>query len=558
VTDSTWSVLRGRTSVALLVGLSLLATLVPGPALAAEPRLVLFIVVDQLRGDQPLQLADRFGEGGFRHLTERGLVYTNARYRHSTTFTAAGHATLATGGHAAQHGLVGNSWHDRVTGAFVYCVEDPRHQVLEGKPRAHDGTSPRNLTSSTFGDELVMANDGASRAFAVSIKDRAAILLAGHVGKAFWYAASSGHFVTSSYYYDAQPAWAKKWNEASHADRFGDQSWTLLQPRERYRRIDSDDRPFEKPQSGMGRTFPHPLGSAGTRELYSRIKLTPMGDELTVDFTIELMKREKIGQGRAADYLAVSLSVTDYVGHAFGPHSLEQEDNLLRLDRSIARLLRHVDESVGLENTLVVLTSDHGVDEAPEFKASLGMHAGRLDSKRFIASANEGLRLRFDIDDDLVTSYSNPSLYLDLAAVRKHGLDVAEVERALAAEMRAQEGFAAAFTRTNLLTGNLPDSKLSRRIQNAFHPVRSGNVVIVQSPNWYLHSSPDRFAAMHGSPHVYDTYVPIMIAGPGIENATIVRPVKPADIAPTLSLYLGIKPPSGSIGGLLSEALDDE
>ncbi len=522
-------------------------------------KLVVQITIDQLRGDFPWRFKSRFGKGGFRYLMDKGTVYTNAHYRHSTTFTAVGHATLATGGNAAQHGLAGNDWHDVVTGERVYCVEDPDNPLIgkkKSKKTKHKGTSPRNLTSSTTGDELVIATGGKSRVFSVSIKDRGAILPGGHLGKAFWYSSSSGKFVSSTYYYDKYPAWVAAWNKADHAGRYQTQTWNLLEDKSKYVFANQDDRPSEKGYKHLKRTFPHKLGNKKKpKNFYKALRFTPMGDVVTLDFAKELMKQEKLGQGSTPDMLAVSFSATDYLGHAFGPNSLEYEDNMLRLDRLLADFFAYIDQQVGLDKTLIVLSADHGIDEVPEYKSSLGMAAGRHRPKKFVVSTNEALQKRFNSKENFVAAFWNPSLYLNLATVKKLNLDVTTVENTLADAILQVPGMSIALTRTNLLAGNVPDHPTMQKLQRAFHPRRSGNVLIVQDPFWYLYPNADQFSAMHGSPYAYDTYVPIMFVGPGIKAQVSNRLVAPSDIASTITTYLRIKPPSGSVGEGLTEVL---
>ena len=526
------------------------------PAASAErPKLVLQITIDQLRGDMPLRFKNRFGPDGFRYLMDRGVNYTNAHYSHSTTFTAVGHATLYTGGYAAQHGFAGNDWYNKETGKRVYCVEDDRHAILGKKPKAHQGTSPRNLTSTTIGDEIVISSGGKSRTFAVSIKDRGAIIPAGHVGKAFWYSKGSGQFITSTYYYDDYPEWVSAWNAAKHADRYKDKQWSLLEDRSKYVYAHMDDRAFEKSYKQLGRTFPHPLANEKQKNYYAALRFTPMGDELTLDFAKELVKQEKVGQGDATDVLSISFSATDYLGHAFGPNSLEAEDNLLRLDQTLANLFKFIDQTVGLDQTLIVLSSDHGIDAVPEYKKSLNFDAGRHYPKKFVDQVNKALQQRFETDKNLVAAFWNPSLYLDLGALKSLGVDVSAVESALVDEILKVPGIAVAMTRTDLLSGLITKTPITRKVQLAFHPKRSGNVLIVQDQFWYLYPNADQFSAMHGSPYEYDTYVPVMVAGPGVKAQTVSRPVGPEDIAATIAAHLGIKPPSGSVGRPLDEAL---
>jgi predicted AlkP superfamily pyrophosphatase or phosphodiesterase len=525
------------------------------------PRLVLQITVDQLRGDLPMRYRDRLPPGGFRHLFEHGTHFTNAHHRHANTETAVGHATLFTGADPSRHGVIANDWIDTTTGAFVYNSEDDRHHVIGSEPRPHEGVSPRNLLSSTIGDELIIDGAGRSRVFSISVKDRGAILPGGHAGKAFWYSKRSGDFVTSTFYYDDTPDWVKAWNAARPADRHSGGSWNLLHERSTYVARDLDDRPYEADVPPLGRTFPHPLGDG--KNLYGILALTPVGDELTLDFAKALIENEGLGRGEDTDLLAISFSSTDYVGHLFGPSSLESEDNILRLDRILADLFAFVDERIGLDNTLIILSADHGGPEAPEYITSIGMPAGRFPSDFFRKPSplTEALERRFG-RADLIANYSHPYLYLDLEAIRADGLDVAEVERFIAAEVMKLPGVSHALSRSELLEGRVTDAPLQEQIRRNFHPARSGNIHLVPDQYWFLHSTEEaskmgigEIAAIHGSPWVYDTYVPIFFAGPRVPTRSIARRVETTDIAPTLAVYLGIKPPSGSIGEPLSEVL---
>jgi predicted AlkP superfamily pyrophosphatase or phosphodiesterase len=526
-------------------------------AVAAEkPRLILAITIDGLRGDIPLRYADRFGPGGFRYLMEQGVVYDNAHYQHSTTFTAVGHATLFTGGNSPQHGLAGNDWHDYSRGQ-VYCVEDDRHPIIGREPKAHEGTSPRNLTASTYGDELILASGGRSRVFSVSIKDRGAILPGGRLGKAFWYSSSTGDFVTSTYYYDEYPAWVADWNQAKHADRYMEATWEILGDKAEYIFGDADDRAAERPYKHLGRTFPHNLGAENAADFYGALRYVPMGDELTLEFAKELVRQEKVGRGEATDMLAIGFSTNDYIAHAFGPNSLEAEEGVLRLDATLADLFAFVDQTIGLDRTLIVLSADHGFDEVPEHQKELGFDAGRHYPEKFLEQVNAGMQERYKSEDNFVVAFWNPSLYLNRDTIQKLGLDTTEAERALAEEILQVPGVALAMTRTDLMTGTVTDNPIMRKVQRAFHPKLSGNVLIVQDQFWYLYPNAEEFAAMHGSPYAYDTYVPVMVAGPGVPAQVVSRAVAPEDIAITIATYMGTKPPSGSVGDVLYEVLAD-
>ncbi len=531
-----------------------------GPARARpeRPRLVLLLTIDQLRGDMPLLYADRFGPGGFRLLMERGTHYVNAHYEHACTETAVGHATLVTGGHPSEHGVVANFWHDPAKGRLVNCVEDDRHRILgAAAPRPGEGTSPRNLLSTTIGDELVLATGGRARVFGVSGKDRGAILPAGHAGKAFWFSRTRGEFLTSSYYYPELPGWAARWNASRPLDRYRGKAWDLLHDRSTYVHGAADDRPWEISLDPLGRTFPHPYGDGSSRVFAFAVASTPAGDDLTADFAGALLAAEGLGRGPATDLLAISFSSTDYVGHLFGPSSLEAEDNLLRLDRTLAGLFRLIDAKVGLDRTLIVLSSDHGTPEAPEAAAAMGRDAGRVDPREMEEGRVEkAVQARLGTTEDLIADYRHPYVYLNAAALGRANLGVEAVERVVAEELLKLPGIAAAVTRTDLASGRVPDLEMYGRVLRNFHPKRSGNVFVVQEPGWLI-LSPDegRVATLHGSPWAYDTHVPILFAGPGMPAGRVSRRVGIHDIAPTLAAYLGIGLPSVSSGTPLAEVL---
>jgi len=358
-----------------------------------KPKLILQITVDQLRGDLPARFLDRMGEGGFRYLLEEGIVYGNAHHAHANTETIVGHVTLATGANPSVHGMIGNIWFDRGTGSLTYNIEDARYGLLTAgadvdqkteidptqKVAGTDGRSPAAILVSTFGDELSIHTAGKAKIFGVSIKDRGAVSFAGHAGKAFWFSKSAGEFVTSRFYYDEYPGWVTAFNKADPTLRFADTAWELLQDRSGYLFGDRDDQAWELDLPLFGRTFPHNFGPADGSGFTTFLTVSPAGDELTLEFARALIANEALGADAVTDFLSVSFSSTDYVGHLFGPSSLEAEDNLLRLDRTLAALLAYVDEKVGLDHTLVVLSADHGGPEAPGDLQQYGFEANYVD-----------------------------------------------------------------------------------------------------------------------------------------------------------------------------------
>jgi predicted AlkP superfamily pyrophosphatase or phosphodiesterase len=301
--------------------------------------------------------------------------------------------------------------------------------------------------------------NGKAKIFAVSVKDRGAVSLAGHAGKAFWFSKASGEFVTSSYYYDDYPEWVSAWNASKPAQAYADKSWELMRNSSKYLFRDSDEKEYEIDFQGFGRTFPHPYGAADDKYFTTRLTLGPAGDELTLDFAKTLIDKEQLGQDGIPDYLAVSFSSTDYVGHLFGASSLESEDNLARLDRTLADIFAHIDDKVGLENTLILLSADHGQPEVPGRLHELGIeHARHFDTAALDkAPAIAALKAQFGIGEALIESYNQPYLYLNRDLIREKGLDQGDVEEAVAAELEKFDGVAAAVSSTALRTASLPD-----------------------------------------------------------------------------------------------------
>lgn len=558
----------------ILPTVAALAALLPTTTFAAEepaPRLILQITVDQLRADLPTRYYERLGERGFRYLWESGIVFTNAHHAHANTETIVGHTTLATGAHPATHGMVGNLWFDRETGFTTYNVEDPDYQLLtkgasvdadteiDPTQRAarSEGRSPAAILVSTFADELRSNTGGRAKAIGVSVKDRGAIAMAGHSGTAYWFSKASGDFVTSTYYLDAYPDWVSDFNERRPTERYANTEWRLLHDHDSYLFGDTDDRPWETDVGGFGRVFPHAYGDGDSPYFTTWLTLSPAGDRLVLDFAKKALVAEGLGADETTDYLSVSFSSTDYVGHVFGPSSLEAEDNILQLDRTLAELLDFVDAEIGLENTLVVLSADHGGPDAPGYLNSLGIPAGYVDPDTWDrAAAIERIKQRFDIDGDLIETYDHPYVYLSADVTNDRRIDQAALEAAVVEELSRFEGISVAVSSSALRRGNIPDTELFDAVLNNFNPKRSGDIYIVFEPNWFINDFDGlTVASTHGSPWTYDTHVPIVFAGAGLQHAVVDREVQTVDVAATLAAFLNIKPPSGSAGKPLVEVL---
>ncbi len=560
----------------LFLGLVLIIPCILNTGLAMAgtepPRLVLQITVDALRADMPQRFAHHYKEDGWRYLLEKGSYYQSAHYTHANTETIVGHSSLATGALPADHGMVANVWLDRAEDVLHYNIEDPAQRMLTmgagvdksseidptQRTARSDGRSPRAIRVSTFGDELAIHTDGKAKVFAVSVKDRGAVSMAGHAGKAFWFSKATGTFVTSDYYYDRYPAWVTTWNDEKRPQRYAETAWSLSGETTDYLFGEKDDAPWETDFPGWGRTFPHHYGAGDGKYFTTLLTLSPAGDELTLDFAKAIVENENIGQDTVTDYLAISFSSTDYVNHLFGPSSLEAEENQRRLDRTLAELFHFIDAKVGLEQTLIVLSADHGSPDVPGYLNTLGIEATYFDTDALDRQpAITALKQRFGVGEKLIETYFHPYLYLNRKVIRERGLDQGEVEKAVATELMQFPGVSLAISNEALLNGDLPDTWQTRSVLNNHDPDRSGDIYIVFAPQVFINDFDGlSVAAAHGSPWRYDTHVPIIFAGYGVMASRIAREVTPYDIAPTLSACLGINWPSAASGKPLVEVVE--
>ncbi|WP_037027187.1 alkaline phosphatase family protein [Psychromonas aquimarina] len=538
----------------------------------AQPKLVLQITVDGLRGDLLERYKSNFSDSGFRYLMENGAYYTNAHYQHGNTETIVGHVSLATGAPPSVHGMVGNVWYDRNEERLVYNVEDAGYSMLTSgagvdqsteidptqKAALQDGRSPESILSTTFSDELAVSSNGKSNVFSVSVKDRGAISMAGHSGKAFWFSKAQSEFVTSNYYYDKYPDWVTRWNEKKIPSRYSGKQWQLSLESDKYTLKESSPDDHKVDLAGFKRIFPHPYGPASDKYYSTMLTLSPAGDEITANFASTLLQQEKLGKGKFTDYLAVSFSSNDYVIHMYGPSSLETEDNLIRLDKTIAELLQSVDSHIGLKNTLIVLSADHGAPEASPTVNALGYNQADYFNKDSIMVSGLLTRLKseFGLDENAVRLYAQPYIYLNHDVIKKKGVELDKVQKAVAEEVSKVKGIAYAVTSSDIESNQLPDTHVMQMVKNNYHQQRSGDVYLIFTPRSYINDMDGlTIASTHGSPWRYDTHVPVIFAGYDIKADRISREVTPYDIAPTLSNKLGITQPSGSIGQVLTEVI---
>ncbi|MBD0325004.1 MAG: alkaline phosphatase family protein [Pyrinomonadaceae bacterium] len=540
-------------------------------ATATRARLVLLIVVDQFRYDFLDRFGDLFIAGGLKRMLREGASWTEANYDHMPTYTAPGHATLMTGTWPSENGIVANDWYDRDAQKIVSNVSDPEDRTNSPAYRLFSGgateraSTPRRLTASTLGDELRMTTNGRSKVIGISVKDRSAILPAGrHATAAYWFSTHTGNMVSTSYYFTQLPAWVEKFNQARRADHFIAQPWPrLLQSEAEYlKRAGIDAAPWEKFGNATDAdiSFPHSFRKNQTADVYTPLDSSPFSNDLLLEFTQAAIVNEGLGQDADTDILTLSFSANDYVGHYYGPYSHETMDITLRTDRQIASLLDFVNSRIGLQNTLVVFTADHGVAPVPEHAAALNLPGSRISNSQLLEAIKAAIRQRYgrkdeskDTTADYVLSLSNANIFFNLAALRRDRISLEEIETVAGDAALQVPGIARYFTRTQLQRAAIPpDDPIARRVLHGFNSRRSGDVILVTEPFRYLETF---IPATHGSPYSYDTHVPLIIMGRGLAPGRYNQSATPADIAPTLANILGVQAPSNSTGRVLAEAL---
>ncbi len=498
-------------------------------AATKPPKLLLTIVIDQFRFDYLRRFQNDYNSG-FTRIMSQGAVFTNAHQVSFPTVTAIGHSSVLTGATPATSGIAGNEWYDRETGKSVTSVSDPSVTLLGGAP-GKTGSSPHRLLVSTVADELKLQGRE-SKIIGISIKDRAAILPAGHSADgAYWFDSGSKHWVSSSYYMTELPKWVAAINDKDPASRFLEARWL----------------PFGAPDKTAA-PFCTMLKNDPKIPACRSLEATPWGNELVEEFAERALTEEKLGKHSGTDVLTVSFSSNDYVGHAYGPDSPEVRDISIRTDRLLGKMLDFVDRQVGAGNTLMVLTADHGVSPLPEVNQSRHLPGGRLSEPALLGAVNQALTDKYGAGK-WVSGTSGPTPYLNRDLIRSKQLDEAEVERTAAAALAAMPHIARVFTRQQLLSGQVPDDFISRAVLNGFNGVRSGDIFILPEPYYVF----GRTGASHGLPYNYDSHVPVIFLGPGVKAGEYYAKVGVVDIAPTLSVMLGVEFPSGSIGRVLSE-----
>ena len=488
--------------------------------LPARPKLVLLIAADQFRYDYLPRFRDQYNSG-LRMLLDRGANLVNAHLEHYPTVTAIGHATMGSGATPKLSGIIGNDWYDRESGKQVTSVSDEGTKLLGGTPGS--GSSPHRLLVSTIGDEMKRAGIK-SKVIGMSLKDRSAILPVGRrADAAYWFDTRTGDFVSSTWYAQELPGWVQQWNKEAPANRLMGKSW-----------VDNSRRLPDQPGPG----------------LYAATYSSPYGNDLLEEFAVRALNAEKLGQRGATDMLSVSFSSNDAIGHALGPDSPEARAISIETDRAIGRLLEAVDKQVGLANTIVVFTADHGVAPNPEVLQSEKMPGGRLTNPEFFGPVVKALESTFGSERWLMST-AGTSPYFNEALLADKKIDPAVAQRVAARVLYLQPHVARVYTREQLLNGYAPADRFDARVIRSFHPQRSGDLEVVLDPFWIR----GKTGATHGTPYLYDSHIPLIVMGPGIRPGIFASEVALNDLAPTLATLLDIETPSGSVGRVLTEIL---
>ncbi len=483
-----------------------------------KPKLVLTIVVDQFRYDYLTRFQSEYN-GGLARLLTKGAVFTNASYIQVPAITAVGHSTILTGATPSISGIVGNDWYDRDEAVRVSSVSDAKTQLLGG---SGPGSSPHRLLVSTVGDELKIAGGGKPRVIGVSLKDRGAILPAGHMADgAFWFDPKTGNFVSSTFYYRELPGWAKQFNAPRPADKYRGATW-------------------------LGHKMPE-----DSAKLFPALEATSFGNELVEAFTEQVLAAEQLGTREFTDLLTVSFSSNDYVGHTYGPDSPEVHEVALSTDRLLEKLLLAVERQVGAGNYLVVFTADHGVAPVPEVNVARRMPGGRIDPASIKAAVQGALVKKYGAGE-WVAGHYDLAVYLNQGLIAQLKLDLAEVEREAARAIQALPHISRVYTMEQMMQGGGLRDTVSQKVANGFHMRRSPDVELIPDPYWMLGTGK---GTGHASPYSYDTHVPVIFLGAGIRPGQYHGVIAVNDIAPTLATMLEIETPSGSIGRVLTEIL---
>lgn len=524
-----------------------------------RPKLVVGIVVDQMRWDYLYRYYDRYGQDGFKRVLNEGFSAENTYIDYVPTYTAIGHSTIYTGSVPAIHGIAGNDFIIQKTGQEMYCVEDKDVFTVGSNSKA-GLMSPKNLLASTITDELKLATNFRSKVIGVAIKDRGSILPAGHLADAsYWYDGGEGKWISSSWYMDKLPTWVTEFNEQKRYEYYLNQAqgWNTLYPIDTYVQSSPDNNEYEGKFKGTDSpTFP-----VNTEKLLKEngpgiITSTPFGNAFTIDMAKAAIENEQLGQRGMTDFLAMSLSAPDYIGHQFGPNSIEVEDNYLRLDKDLGAFLAYLDKTLGKGEYTIFLSADHGGAHNITFMEDHKMPAGAFGSSKLTKELNQLLTSTFK-HEKLVLSLTNYQVHFNNTLIGEQGLDLEKIKQTAIDFLKDQEGIAHVVDMENAAHAAIP-AIIRERIVNGYNYKRSGAVQIILNPAWYGSGSARPTGTTHGTWNPHDSHIPLLFMGWGINQGKTSRTVHMTDIASTIAALLKIQEPNGNIGTPVLEALKSE
>lgn len=514
-----------------------------------RPKLVVGIVVDQMRWDFLYRYYDRYQQnGGFKRLVHEGFSCENTMIPYTPTFTACGHTCIYSGSVPAITGITGNEWWDNELNKYVYCTQDDSVKTI-GSNTELGQMSPRNLKVTTVCDELKIATNFRSKVIGIAIKDRGGILPAGHsADAAYWYDNKTGDWITSSYYMNTLPRWLVEFNAKKMVDKYYSEDWNTLYPINTYLQSTTDEKAYEA--NPFGRGFPYNLKQF-TGKNYGILDVIPAGNTFTFEMAKAALTAEKLGVDSITDFLAVSLSSTDYIGHSFGPNSIETEDAYLRLDRDLGDFLRFLDEKVGNGQYLFFLSADHGVSQVPGFLKEHKIPSGTLDEQKIFDELNALLKDKFGVEN-LVAAISNSQVFLDHASIvaSKRKPDEKVIRKVVIDYLVKQPGISRVIEPDAIATSTLP-AVIKESVTNGYYPRRSGDIQLIMEPQWI--EGYTQGGTTHGSWNPYDSHIPLIWYGWNIKPGQTNKGTLMTDIAPSIAALLHIQMPSGSIGHVIEE-----
>ena len=506
-----------------------------------RPKLVVGIVVDQMKMEYLYRFSNDFSANGFKRLMNNGYTFHNMHYNYMPTYTAPGHASIYTGTTPSTHGIIGNEWFNKAVGKDVYCTDDASVKTIGNGTEKEGAMSPKNLFSATITDELRMATNFKGKVIGLSIKDRGAILPAGHFANwAFWYS-KTGAFISSTFYGAALPNWVTEFNQEKRYMNYINKGWNLLKPIATYNESLPDDNPYEgKLDKDDAPVFPYDLSKIYKEKGADVLRTTPFGNDILAELAMKAIEKEELGKDEITDFLAVSFSSTDYVGHTFGPRSMELQDTYLRLDQTIAQFLNYLDKTVGKDNYLLFLTADHAGAENSNYLKDNKYNVKNIPSKEIVGALKKKSNETFGAD--LILDYSNFNLFLNKEIIKGKGLEFTKVKQSFKEFLMTQEQVKRVYTEEEILASSGDDYFLSF-IAKGYDPKQNGDIVILDKTGYMQYQAT---GTTHGSPNSYDTHVPLLFYGWQVPKGELHTKKYITQIAPTLSQMLKIPFPNGT------------